>query len=1381
MSNERVGWWKSSGSRNGCGSWPLLVLLGLLGGCGRTPLEPSPDECILNSPPPVKAPASRTPRNQDTWEGDVASAIDTVTPERWVYMAVVESETGPGSPMNADEPGRCVHEQAIRVYRSQAGANWDDSISAELPRTEAQRAAEGLPPDSLFGNRGRLNRQPALAVGSDGTAYLTFMERGGLVNCSEPGTDFPAPTSERPMEIQLWELRPGQAAFRKVACVDEDGNLNCEDHENSLVTFRDRGSLDPNTTRLPDMDHPQIAVDPSGNRIVITHALFLTGMEPPRARDVIVTLERAANGTWTRVRPNGDQQIMPNPTVLQGNPQNDVKYTSFPRPIFDSQGRLYVASALDQAQSSTSGPLVQRFTWNGTDTWVLDPSGSGGPTTGPVTVAGKQALAFEPTGATIPGLLPINPTPAIAIASAGGQESIFVAYATANGMDGASPRLSGIQIARAPVDNLASGWSVTTAAGASPPAWAPNISIDPSTSTLDLLYFVNPSVAPAVGIDTMFARFSTDTFTKRAGPTKLNAVPENTLDMPRVVRGNFALTVFAGDHASVSTSGRKAVVGWTEYNGDATFGGPNADATLGVVGSLCEGLVTASGPLTIATNARPDTVWECDCSCGGQASSLIGCALASATSAAAACSNVCIGSDCGAALTCGGPRACSSTGVGRNVFTQGCNVAWGPAAGGQPTLFADYFATSLEDSVADFFDGGEHASTVLDGAVALNVAGGVPRAGAEIEIARLAINPRSFHAGGTVGASVRSIRLVHVERLRGTFIDDRHFEIPAGSNELLMSFVVDPDGPDFLTGDPETRKIVGSNSEPLQGTLDLATGELFLDISLGTTTGIDGTFHGQLTGGPVDTDGDGIPDPADICPAVFNPDQTDAPPVFGPIHDVTATVCAAGDSVTLMPPSAGDACTPDQVTVEGMLISSNGVPYNPPRLLEDNTAVLPLGSTVVEWEAKDGNNLSATVRQTIRVGMQAPLHTTVASYLTDRSRVRFASGQPAPVLNSGRIVTQIGVEANVGDVSSVPPVMVADRARVGAIRSEAGIQVGNGVITGTRTPNTQLVLAPPLDLSSVTFPTAHAGDVDVPSGETSLAPGSYGRATVASGATLVLRAGTYFFGHLVLYPGSRILVEDSFAPVAIHVKTSLVYQGSIVDGAGQRKPVFVGFFGTADVVLEREFTGTLVAPFATVRLGADNELDFDGIFSAGSLELRPDAVLTCRASATSMGALVPATASTCTDQSENGAETDVDCGGYVCNACPNGRRCDFGEDCASRTCVTGVCSASGALSATFQVTSSWAGGYCGNLRVRNDGALPATHFTVTLDTRASTITNSWGGAFTRSSGVVRVTPAFAFNQGIAPGATHETIGFCANRTVSGSGVLPAIVNTGGTF
>jgi hypothetical protein len=70
---------------------------------------------------------------------------------------------------------------------------------------------------------------------------------------------------------------------------------------------------------------------------------------------------------------------------------------------------------------------------------------------------------------------------------------------------------------------------------------------------------------------------------------------------------------------------------------------------------------------------------------------------------------------------------------------------------------------------------------------------------------------------------------------------------------------------------------------------------------------------------------------------------------------------------------------------------------------------------------------------------------------------------------------------------------------------------------------------------------------------------------------------------------------------------------------------------------------------------------------------------------------------------------------------------------------------------------------------------------VRIDTRASTLYTSWGGAFTRTSGTTDVTPAFAWNQAVAPGATDTSVGFCANRTVSGSNVLPAVVSTSGTF
>jgi hypothetical protein len=45
----------------------------------------------------------------------------------------------------------------------------------------------------------------------------------------------------------------------------------------------------------------------------------------------------------------------------------------------------------------------------------------------------------------------------------------------------------------------------------------------------------------------------------------------------------------------------------------------------------------------------------------------------------------------------------------------------------------------------------------------------------------------------------------------------------------------------------------------------------------------------------------------------------------------------------------------------------------------------------------------------------------------------------------------------------------------------------------------------------------------------------------------------------------------------------------------------------------------------------------------------------------------------CTDETRNGKETDLDCGGGTCPACPNGKRCLAGSDCSSNACVSGTC------------------------------------------------------------------------------------------------------------
>jgi hypothetical protein len=48
-------------------------------------------------------------------------------------------------------------------------------------------------------------------------------------------------------------------------------------------------------------------------------------------------------------------------------------------------------------------------------------------------------------------------------------------------------------------------------------------------------------------------------------------------------------------------------------------------------------------------------------------------------------------------------------------------------------------------------------------------------------------------------------------------------------------------------------------------------------------------------------------------------------------------------------------------------------------------------------------------------------------------------------------------------------------------------------------------------------------------------------------------------------------------------------------------------------------------------------------------------------------------ATTCGDGIQDGVETDVDCGGGVCSACPDGKRCQNGSDCNTGNCTGGYC------------------------------------------------------------------------------------------------------------
>ena len=65
--------------------------------------------------------------------------------------------------------------------------------------------------------------------------------------------------------------------------------------------------------------------------------------------------------------------------------------------------------------------------------------------------------------------------------------------------------------------------------------------------------------------------------------------------------------------------------------------------------------------------------------------------------------------------------------------------------------------------------------------------------------------------------------------------------------------------------------------------------------------------------------------------------------------------------------------------------------------------------------------------------------------------------------------------------------------------------------------------------------------------------------------------------------------------------------------------------------------------------------------------------------------------------------------------------------------------------------------------------------------RSSTIYDSWNGNFPANTGTFAITPGFTWNQAIGPGATNNSVGFCANRTPASSGANAVVVSASGSF
>ena len=376
-------------------------------------------------------------------------------------------------------------------------------------------------------------------------------------------------------------------------------------------------------------------------------------------------------------------------------------------------------------------------------------------------------------------------------------------------------------------------------------------------------------------------------------------------------------------------------------------------------------------------------------------------------------------------------------------------------------------------------------------------------------------------------------------------------------------------------------------------------------VNLGTTYTIEVGRGGTLVADPAPTT-TAQPGFVNIsfAPDPCRPDVV--PPVLTVPGRVSVVSCQRSASVTVGQATATDNC-PGTTMVKGSVVATNGVALTTPIPVTAGKASLPFGTHTVLWTATDAMNNVATANQTV---VLRPAVEAGQSYvLADRgTSILTSTGLPAAIVNAGTTLTQLGNDARSADVISVAQVRLFDRVAVaGSIISGGTVTLGqNDNITGSVTPGASVTL-PPLPVLPA-IPTSATTDISVTQ-DTAPAPqpGSYRTVTV-SGGTLPLLAGDYFFQSLTINPGGTVRVNSA---TRIFVRTTLIYRSALLAPTGTAlQPIVLGFAGTT-AALEAPFSGTFVAPAATVMMGVGAGLTFSGSYYIRSLQLQPGSNIAC--------------------------------------------------------------------------------------------------------------------------------------------------------------------------
>ena len=318
----------------------------------------------------------------------------------------------------------------------------------------------------------------------------------------------------------------------------------------------------------------------------------------------------------------------------------------------------------------------------------------------------------------------------------------------------------------------------------------------------------------------------------------------------------------------------------------------------------------------------------------------------------------------------------------------------------------------------------------------------------------------------------------------------------------------------------------------------------------------------------------------------------------------------------------------------------------------------------------------------------------------------------------------------------------------------------NGVVTGNLTLGARLSTQGPFTIggtlsenASPAIPTLATKTFSTGTGNQTIStnvtlnPGNFGNVTVQSGKTVTFNAGTYNFASL------NVGTDDI---LVINGVVTVNAQGTFQLGDRSRVPAgaqLTVYSNGASIRIgtDATFNGTLIAPLASVVVSSRTTVN--GCVGGQNVAFDTDVTLVSGGQVLPLGNPAPPT---CSDGMQNGGETGPDCGGPSCAPCP-----------------------AGTVSVVVKVNSDWGAGYCVELDVTNQSALPTTAWTVGLNLNGSSITQSWNGVFSGASGNINVMPGFDWNRVITPGQTINSVGFCASRP-AGAGTA-TVTGTSASF